>query len=116
MIPKFPKYLANQTVTFEKFIGREGPYKEPKYEKPIVINNCVFQPQTVFSGTNNNQEVTANAILFLYAGVSNPIPTLSKDNYQSKVTFEGHEYIVKSIVDNRDPYSNEVWSYELEVL
>lgn len=116
MIPKFPKSMAQQEVVLKRYIGRSGLYDKPTYDDPITIKNCVFQPQTVYSGTNNDRTVVANAVLFLYAGVSSPMPTLSKDNYGSKIEFEEHEYSVTTIVDNRDPFSNQLWSYELEVL
>lgn len=116
MIPKFPKAMANQSIVFRRYAGMEGLYDKPTYDKPITIEHCVFQPQTVYSGTNNDRKVVANAVVFLYAGVSSPMPELDKTNYGSKVEFEGQEYIVQTVVDNRDPFSNAVWSYELEVL
>jgi hypothetical protein len=116
MIPKFPKSMANQQITLRKSTGQTDDWGKPAYEPDQTINNCVFQPQTIYSGTNNNRQLVANAIVFLYAGVSSPMPVLSKDNYQSVITFEGHDYALQTIVDNRDPFSNELWSYELEVL
>ncbi|WP_318767587.1 putative minor capsid protein [Lactiplantibacillus carotarum] len=41
---------------------------------------------------------------------------ITKNNVGSTVLFEGHEYTVQKIVDNRDSYSNAIYSYELEVL
>ena len=60
--------------------------------------------------------MVANAVLYLYTGLSNPMPKLTKDNYESQIIFEGQTYTVKSIIDNRDPFSNDLWSYEIEVL
>ena len=116
VMPKFPKRLANQTVQLKISTGETNDYNQPIYNDPITINHCVFQPQTIYSGTNNNRQLVANAIVFLYVGVSSPMPVLSKDNYQSVITFEGNDYALQSIVDNRDPFNNELWSYELEVL
>ena len=116
MIPSIPKSMANQSIILKKYIGRDGIYDEPQYETPMEIDNCVFQPQTIYSGTNNNRQVVANAVLYLYTGLSNPMPKLTKDNYESQIIFEGQTYTVKSIIDNRDPFSNDLWSYEIEVL
>ncbi|WEV56133.1 putative minor capsid protein [Ligilactobacillus acidipiscis] len=116
MIPKFPKSMANQSVVLKRYKGRTGLYDKPTYDDPITLEHCVFQPQTIYSGTNNERQIVANAIVFLYAGVTDPIPKLDKSNYGSKIEFEGQEYALQTIVDNRDPFSNEVWSYELEVL
>lgn len=76
----------------------------------------IFQPQTVYSGSNNNRQVVANAIAFLFAGVSDPMPVINKNHVGSKIDFEGETYTITTIVDNRNPFSNEVYSYELEVL
>jgi Phage protein Gp9. len=116
VMPKFPKRLANQTVQLKLATGETDNYNKPLYKDPITIDHCVFQPQTIYSGTNDNRQLVANAYVFLYAGVSTPMPVLSKGNYQSVISFEGHDYALQSIVDNRDPFSNELWSYELEVL
>ena len=47
---------------------------------------------------------------------SDPLPKLDRDSVGSKLIFEGKEYTITNIVDNREPYSNDVYSYELEVL
>lgn len=113
---RFPKKFATQTITLKRFSGYQGTYQRPTFDDPVKIKHCVFQPQTIYSGTNNNREVTANAIVFLYAHVSQPIPKLNKASLGSKIYFEGDEYTLKTIVENRDPFKNDLWSYELEVL
>ncbi|MBK4881389.1 capsid protein [Enterococcus faecium] len=52
----------------------------------------------------------------MFAGVSDPMPVINKNHVGSKIDFEGETYTITTIVDNRNPYSNEVYSYELEVL
>ncbi|OJG33484.1 minor capsid protein [Enterococcus devriesei] len=44
------------------------------------------------------------------------MPTITKKHVGSEIDFEGETYTITTIVDNRNPYSNEVYSYELEVL
>ncbi|XRJ96327.1 putative minor capsid protein [Latilactobacillus sakei] len=116
MMPRMPKMFANQTITLERYLGKDGLYNKPEYTEPLIIDHCIVQPQTIYSGSNNQREITANAVIFLYAGVTTPLPELTKADHESKVTFEGDTYTVKTIVDNRDPFSNALWSYELEVL
>ncbi|MFT8392441.1 MAG: putative minor capsid protein [Liquorilactobacillus ghanensis] len=118
MAPLIPKSMANQTITLKKYLGTDPNdiYNDSPLYETSTIENCIFQPQTIYTGTNNNREVVANAIVYLYAGVSTPFPTLTKANYSSKIEFEGNVYSLQTIVDNRDPFSNEVLSYELEVL
>lgn len=111
-----PKSMANQSVTFKKLTGHEGPYQKAVYDDPVEIKNCVFQPQTIYSGTNNNRQIIANAVLFIYAGISDPVPKITDKNIGSKVIFEGNSYTVQKLVDNRHPFDNGLFSYELEVL
>ena len=81
-----------------------------------MLENVLVQPQTIYSGDSNNRKITANAIVFLFAKISDPLPKLDRDSVGSKLIFEGKEYTITNIVDNREPYSNDVYSYELEVL
>ncbi len=115
MIPLMPKELCNQSITLRLLDGNDK-WQKPVFSEPITINHMIFQPQTVYSGSNNNRQVVANAIAFLFAGVSDPMPVINKNHVGSKIDFEGETYTITTIVDNRNPYSNEVYSYELEVL
>lgn len=112
-----PSSMAKQTITLTKYLGESGGfYPKPEYAEPLEISQVVFQPETVYQGTNNDRQIVANAVVFLYAGVTSPLPYLTQDNLQSIITFEGHDYKLQRLVDNRNPFSNELWSYELEVL
>ena len=114
---KFPKNAAKQTITLKKYLGEsDGLYPESKYNEPIQIDHVVFQPETIYQGTNNDRQIVASAVVFLYVNVSSPMPELTQDNLQSIITFEGHEYTLERLIDNRQPFSNELFSYELEVL
>ncbi|MFS0927443.1 putative minor capsid protein [Enterococcus durans] len=115
MIPLIPKEYCNQSIVVRLIQGKDK-WQKPIFSDPITIKNMIFQPQTVYSGTNNNRQVVANAIAFLFGGVSDPMPTISKNNVGSEIDFEGETYTITTIVDNRNPFSNEVYSYELEVL
>ena len=115
MIPMMPKKLCNQSITLKLITGHDK-WQKPIFSDPIDIHYMIFQPQTVYSGTNNNREVVANAIAFLFGGVSDPMPKITKNHVGSIVIFEDEEYTIQKIVDNRNPYSNEIYSYELEVL
>lgn len=116
MIPVMPKRFCDQSITLKLLNGKTDRYNKPEYEPEQQIENIIFQPQTIYSGSNNNREVVANAIAFLFAGVSTPFPKLGKDHIGSKLIFEGKEYTIQKIIDNRSPFSNEIYTYELEVL
>ena len=115
MIPLMPKQYCNQSITLRLIDGHDK-WQKPTFSEPITITHMIFQPQTVYSGSNNNRQVVANAVAFLFGGVSDTMPVINKNHVGSEIDFEGETYTITTIVDNRNPYSNEVYSYELEVL
>lgn len=116
MIPRIPRQLCNQSITLELLTGKRNAYNKPEYAAPVEVANVLVQPQTVYSGTNDNRQLVANGVIFLFAGVSTPLPKLTPDQLQSRVTFEGRKYLITNITENRNPYSNDVYSYEIEVV
>lgn len=115
MIPRIDRRLCNQSVTLKIPVGKLDKYGKQKTEE-VEVKNVLVQPQTIYSGDSNNRKITANAIVFLFAKISNLLPRLDRDSVGNKLIFEGKEYTITNIVDNREPYSNDVYSYELEVL
>ena len=115
MIPRIPKRLCNQSITL-----LVPTIKMDKFRKPVTeattIDHVIVQPQTIYSGSNNDRTVTGNAIVFLFAEISEPMPKLTPDCVGWHLTFEGRDYAITNFVDNREPYSDEVYSYELEVI
>ena len=115
MLPRIPKRLCNQSIVLHVENGEEDDYgKKKKTDMPV--NHVLVQPQTIYSGSNNSRTITANAIVFLFAQITEPLPKITPDWIGTHLTFEGRDYTITNIVDNREPYSNEVYSYELEVL
>lgn len=117
MMMKPPKRMCQQKITLTLTDPtKTDDWGQPLAGEPVTIEHCVVQPQTIYSGSNNARTIVANAVVFLYAGISSPLPTITKHNVGSKLVFEGEEYTVQKIIDNREPFSNALHSYELEVL
>lgn len=115
MLPKIPLKLCNQSVTLHMATGDEDDYGKPK-TTDVAVNHVIVQPQTIYSGSNNSRTITANAVVFLFAGISSPMPRLTPDCIGWHITFEDRDYTITDFVDNRNSYGNDVYSYELEVL
>lgn len=107
--------MANQSVALHLKTGETDDWGKPA-TNDLNIDHAVVQPQTIYSGDNNSRQIVANAIVYFYANVTDPMPVLNREHVGSTITFENHEYTITQIVDNRDPYSNAAWSYEVEVL
>lgn len=117
MMMKPPKRMCQQAIALTLTDPtKTDDWGQPLAGEPVTIEHCVVQPQTIYSGSNNDRTIVANAVVFLYAGISSPLPTITKNNVGSKLVFESEEYTVQKIIDNREPFSNALHSYELEVL
>lgn len=115
MMPRVPRSLCNQSIILKLKNGKTDLYNKPYFDD-YQIDSIIYQPQIIYSGDNNSRKITANAIAFLYPGISTNVPKLKSTHIGSKVVFDGDELTITNIVTNLDPYSNEVYSYELEVL
>ena len=115
MLPRILKKMCNQTITLALPTDEEDDYGKPVV-KQQQIDNVIVQPQTIYAGNSNGRQVTANAVVFILGQVSAPMPELSPDCVGWHLQFEGRNYTITRFVDNREPFSNDVYSYELEVL
>ena len=77
MIPRIDRRLCNQSVTLKIPVGELDKYGKQK-TKEIEVENVLVQPQTIYSGDSNNRKIMANAIVFLFAKISNPLPRLDR--------------------------------------
>lgn len=112
-----PVTICNQSVKLMKSYQSETDmYGKPKQDTPVTINKCVVHLATKYTGTNNDRQLVANGTVFLYADVSSPMPSLSKDNLGSKIEFAGNEYTVQTITESKQPLSDEMFAYKIEVL
>lgn len=115
MLPRILKKMCNQTITLALPTSEEDDYGKPVV-KQQQIDNVIVQPQTIYAGNSNGRQVTANAVVFILGQISTPMPVLGPDCVGWHLQFEGRDYTITRFVDNREPYSNDVYSYELEVL
>ena len=115
MMPRVPRRFCNQSITLKLKNGKTDLYNKPDFDD-YQIDNMIYQPQIIYEGDNNSRKITANAIAFLYPDISTNVPKIKSTDVGSKVVFDGDELTITNIVTNLDPYSNEVYSYELEVL
>ncbi|MCR1902295.1 minor capsid protein [Ligilactobacillus apodemi] len=115
-IPKISKKLCNQSVSFVIPSKETDDWGKTLPSNYVQISNVIVQEQTIYSGNANSRVITANAVVFLFADVTDPMPKLSRENVGDKIKYAGKEWTITNIVVNQDPFGNGVYSYELEVL
>lgn len=113
-----PRALCNQSVILIKAYQSQtdNMYHEVKLDAPVTINNCVVHLATKYTGTNNDRQLVANGTVFFYADITSPMPVLSKDNLGSKIQINENEYTITAITESKQPMSNELFAYKIEVL
>lgn len=114
---KPPKNMCNQNIILKlKVEDPDDIYGDSENYDEIMLNNCVVHARTVYEGSNNNRQIVSNATIMLYAGITTPFIDLAKDNLGSKIVYNGLEYTLTNISEDRDPFSNEIYQYKLGVI
>lgn len=114
---KPPKSMCNQSIRIKlKVEDPEDIYGDSDKYDEIRLNNCVVHARTVYEGSNNNRQIVSNATIMLYAGITTPFIELTKEHLGSKIVYNGLEYTLMNINEDRDPFSNEPYQYKLGVI
>lgn len=112
-IPPLPKNWLIHSIQYERITGEKDDWGKDIYDKPVEIKNVRFDDSTVFSRDNTQTKVLANAVVFIDSKYSTPIPDLKE---QSKVTFNGKEFVIQKVVPCYYPDKNAIHHFELEVI
>lgn len=112
-----PKTMFQDTVTLKKMVtDPDDPYGEKEVAEETEIQNCRFTLRTVYSGTNNDRQVVANASIVLMSTYTTPFIDFD-DSYQgSKIIFNNREYTITTINRDTEPFSRKVYQYKLGVI
>lgn len=108
-----PKSWLIHEIVYEGYTGEKDDWGKERFEEPIIIKYVRFDDSTVFSRDQMQTKVLAEAIVFVDAKHSTPIPEFKE---QSKVTFNNKEYVIQKVVTCYYPTKNAVHHYELEVI
>lgn len=113
-----PKAMFQDTITLKHLeVVKSDPYGErKKVATQTEIKNVRFSLRTVYSGTNNDRQVVANATIVVMSEYSEPFYEFTEQNQGDKITFSGHNYTIKTINRDIEPFSNEVYQYRLWVI
>lgn len=102
------------TVTLAQKVGKDD-WQKPLYGDPITVKARVDRG-TIYSGTNNDRQIVANAVIYLRTKLNPNMPVLGPDWLQGSATFDGHSYAITTVDTLMDAGMPVIWGYELEVL
>lgn len=111
-MPKPPKEFLVDSFIYKEYLG-EGDWNEPEYAKPITIIGCRIDRGSQYSFGPSGKQLLFNGLIFCYAGLTNPLPEFKN---QSLVVYDGQEHTLTNVVTVTEAYSDQIYSYELEVV
>lgn len=112
LMPKPPKEFLVDDFMYREYLG-EGDYNKPIYGDYVTIENSRIDRGTQYTFSSNGKQLLYNAVIFCYAGLTNPMPVFKE---QSLVIFDGKEHKVISVDRVTEAYTDDTYSYELEVI
>lgn len=112
-VKPLPKKWLIHEIVYEGYTGEKDDWGNDKFDEPFTIKHVRFDDSTVFSRDSNQTKVLADAIIFVDAKHSAPIPDFKE---QSKVSFNGKDYVIQKVVPCYYPNKNEIRHWELEVI
>ena len=114
LVRPLPKSWLIHDIIYKQRLEEKDDFGNPLYAEPITIHHVRCDQSTVFSRDNTQTKILANAVIFIDARNSSPIP--DKFVQESIINFEDGEYVLKKIIPCYHPKKNTVRHYELEVI
>ena len=103
------------SVTLNQVTG-EDEWQKPVYGPDVVLERVRVDRGTVYSGSNNDRQIIANAVIYVRTEENQEMPILGPDWVKAKATIDGKPYTVTTVNALADPGHPVIWGYELEVL
>ena len=105
------------SITLIKLIPKHDDPYDDDYEKiRTEINNVRFDLRTVYSGSNNDRQIVANATVIFMPPYTDPWIELDDSYIGSKISFNDKEYTITTVNRDMEPFSRKVYQYKLGVI
>lgn len=105
------------SITLIKLIPKQDdPYNDDYEEISTDINNVRFDLRTVYSGSNNDRQIVANATVIFMPPYTNPWIELDDSYVGSKIIFNTKEYTITTVNRDMEPFSGEIYQYKVGVI
>lgn len=91
----------------------EGDYNKPIYGKYQPVEFVRIDRKPKYSFTTDGKQLLRNAKVFCYYGLTTPLPKFKE---QDMIIFDGEEHKIVSAAMFKEPYVDQIYSYELEAI
>lgn len=112
LVPKPPKESLVDTMVHKPFIS-EGDYNEAEYGEEKEISFVRIDRQPKFTFGPEGKQLLFNDKVFCYFGLTDPLPEFKE---QDVLTFDGVEHTIISAAMFKEPFVDQIYSYELGVV
>lgn len=107
-----PRQMLVDSFIYEEFQGK-GRDHNPKYADPVTIEMARIDRQKTYGENSQEAAIRSNATIYTFAPLTTPFLDFKE---QSRVRFDGREYVVVEVRKLKHWYLNEVMAYELDVM
>nr|DAY95581.1 MAG TPA: Minor capsid protein [Caudoviricetes sp.] len=113
LVPKPPvKTLVNDFI-YREYQGMNS-WQEPSYGVPVIVKKCRIDKESAYTSQASGRVLLYHAVIFCYPGLTEGLPESFKE--KSLIAFDGTEYTLTKVIPNQQPYSDSLYSMELEVV
>ncbi len=111
-MPKPPKEFLVDSFIYREYLG-EGDWNKPKYGEEKTISFCRIDRGSQYTFSTNGKQLLYNAVIFCYEGMTDKMLDFKT---QSLVIYDGTEHTVTKVDRINEAYTDDLYSYELEVI
>ena len=105
------------SITLIKLIPKQDdPYNDDYEEIRTKIDNVRFDLRTIYSGSNNDRQIVANATVIFMSPYSTPWIELDDSYVGSKIRFNAKEYTITTVNRDMEPFNGNIYQYKVGVI
>lgn len=105
----------NDAIVLTKVVGHDD-WQKPMYGPPVSLGHVRIDRGTVYSGTNNDRQIVANAVIYIRTAANPGMPALDDTWLEGIAEFDNHKYTITTVNVLKDSDNPDIWGYELEAL
>ena len=108
--------FPNSITLIKQIPKQDDPYNDDYEEIRTDINNVRFDLRTVYSGSNNDRQIVANATVIFMSPYSTPWTKLDDSYIGSKIIFNDKEYTITTVNRDMEPFNGNIYQYKVGVI
>lgn len=108
--------FPNSITLIKQIPKQDDPYNDDYEEIRTDINNVRFDLRTIYSGSNNDRQIVANATVIFMLPYTDPWIELDDSYIGSKIIFNDKEYTITTVNRDMEPFNGNIYQYKVGVI